>query len=337
MNNMRKKYQLEELRELAKPFTKRSQLRKEHNAAYQAACTMGVLDDICSHMEPSATARIPDQILIDAASKYIRKTDFREKEQSLYDIAYRRGILNDICSHMEDGILRGENNPNFKWSKKAITKLAAPFTNKLEFLKAEPNAYQAAFLKGWLEEICSHMDQKKYWKFEEAKKVALKYIYISDFMAHDYGAYQYAQREGFLEEFCSHMKPSKQSSKPERDILAIIRSIFSSAKTLRDRNVSIENKPYMCGFHIDIFIPELNLGIEFDGTRYHSFEYMRKDKRKAKWSDDDIHNYHEIKDAWFATKGISIIHIKEEEWLEDKQACIDKCLAFLGLEQKKVA
>src|SRR5208283_2181350 len=103
---------------------------------------------------------------------------------------------------------------------------------------------------------------------------------------------------------------------------AIIRTFFSSARTLRDRKVKIKGKPYMKGFQIDIFIPELNLGIEFDGKRWHSFEQMRKDKRKAKWSDDDIRNYHEIKDAWFATKGITILHIKEEDWLKDKQACI---------------
>jgi len=238
---------------------------------------------------------------------------------------------------MEDGILSGENHPNFKWSKEVIVKLAAPFTDKLEFLKIEPNAYQAAFKKGWLEEVCSHMDKKNYWKPEQARTAALKYIYISDFMAYDYGAYQYAQREGLLEEFCLHMKPSSCTSKPERDILAITRSFFSSARTLRDRKVKVEGKPYIKGFHIDIFIPELNLGIEFDGKRWHSFEQMRKDKRKIKWSDEDILNYHEIKDAYFLSKGIKILHIKEVDWNNNKQDCIDKCLTFLGLEQKKVA
>ena len=43
---------------------------------------------------------------------------------------------------------------------------------------------------------------------------------------------------------------------------------------------------------------------------------MRNDKGKKLWSDEDIRNYHEIKDAWFATKGIKILHIKEEEWTQ---------------------
>ena len=59
-------------------------------------------------------------------------------------------------------------------------------------MKAHSGAYQAAYRNGWLDEICSHMDQRKYWEMEEAKERALKYTYISDFMANDYPAYQYA-------------------------------------------------------------------------------------------------------------------------------------------------
>jgi len=70
-------------------------------------------------------------------------------------------------------------------------------------------------------------------------------------------------------------------------------------------------------------------GIEFDGTYYHSFEFMRKTTHKKSWPDEDIHNYHEIKDAWFASKGIQILHIKEEDWKLDKDQCIKKCLQFL--------
>ena len=93
----------------------------------------------------------------------------------------------------------------------------------------------------------------------------------------------------------------------------------------------IPNKPYIYGFDIDIFVPELMRVIEFDGIYWHSFEQMRNDKRKAKWSDEDILNYHEIKDDYFASKGITILHIKEEDWLKDKKACINTCLKFLNL------
>ena len=56
---------------------------------------------------------------------------------------------------------------------------------------------------------------------------------------------------------------------------------------------------------------------------------MRRDSHKKLWSDEDIRNYHEIKDSWFASNGIQILHIKEEDWIQDKEACIKKCLDFL--------
>ena len=73
---------------------------------------------------------------------------------------------------MEDGILRGDNYPNSEWPKSAIQGLSSGFTDKLEFMKAYSGAYQAAYRNGWLDETCSHMDQKKYWEMEEAKERA---------------------------------------------------------------------------------------------------------------------------------------------------------------------
>ncbi len=112
----------------------------------------------------------------------------------------------------------------------------------------------------------------------------------------------------------------------------LIRGKIPHAKKLRDRRVKIKDKPYIKGFDIDIYIPELRKGIEFDGTYYHSFEYMRKSKNKILWTDEDIRNYHKIKDDWFYSKGIQIIHIKEEDWIKDKEKCIERCLTFLGLQ-----
>ena len=64
---------------------------------------------------------------------------------------------------------------------------------------------------------------------------------------------------------------------------------------------------------------------------------MRKDKSKKNWPDEAIQNYHQIKDAHFLSKGIKILHIKEENWNKDGQACIYKCLEFLGITKRNVA
>jgi ribosomal protein L36 len=127
---------------------------------------------------------------------------------------------------------------------------------------------------------------------------------------------------------CSRCRPL---SKPERYLFDIIKEEFPNTKKTRHANIKIKDKPYLKGFEIDIHVPELHKGIEFDGRYYHSYEHMRKSK--INWPDDDIKNYHQIKDDYFASKGIEILHIKEEDWIENKEDCVQKCLLFLKGEQ----
>ena len=118
-------------------------------------------------------------------------------------------------------------------------------------------------------------------------------------------------------------------SKAELELFNVIKNIYPNARKKRDGKVKIEGKSHIKGFEIDIFIPELNIGIEYDGDYYHSYEYMRADPDKSRWSDEEVLNYHGLKDDWFATKGIQILHIKESEWIADKEDCIRRCLNFL--------
>lgn len=126
------------------------------------------------------------------------------------------------------------------------------------------------------------------------------------------------------------------TSKLEEELFNIIKSLFPSAKKLRKRKIKIENRPYIYGFDIDIFIPELNLGIEFDGKYHHSVEYLRESK--PHWPEEAILNYHKIKDDYFLNNhGIRILHIKEMSWRDNRQDCIDECLKFLNFSIKEVA
>lgn len=58
---------------------------------------------------------------------------------------------------------------------------------------------------------------------------------------------------------------------------------------------------YRDKLEIDIYLPELKLGLEFNGIYWHSDKY--KDK-----------NYHSDKTKYFLEKGIRIIHIWEDDW-----------------------
>lgn len=128
---------------------------------------------------------------------------------------------------------------------------------------------------------------------------------------------------------CHKCSLAGQESKAEVEIRNYLSQWFHVEK-MRDRSRQLPNKPYIVGFDIDIYVPSLRKGIEFDGIRYHSFEFMRARPQYRYWPDQDVHDYHSIKDRWFLSKGIEILHIKEGDWMKDKGAQLKRCLEFLN-------
>ena len=123
---------------------------------------------------------------------------------------------------------------------------------------------------------------------------------------------------------------NKGTSKPEQELLSILKTFFPNLikKTFL---VSVLGKPHIQRFQVDIFNPDTNLGIEYDGQYHHSEEFLIKNKTQYGWSIEDAKNYHSIKDAALQNcHDIKIIHIKGDDWKKNKQACIAKCLDFLS-------
>lgn len=83
---------------------------------------------------------------------------------------------------------------------------------------------------------------------------------------------------------------------------------------LKTYNIDFEtNRQILIGKEIDILIPSLNLGIEFDGLIWHSEFYGKKDK-----------NYHLNKTILCNQKGYSLIHIFEDEYVNNKDIVFSK-------------
>lgn len=137
-----------------------------------------------------------------------------------------------------------------------------------------------------------------------------------------YGNFQQGQRCGI----CAN----NGTSRPEQELMTILKEYFPDLikKTFK---VNIPKKPHMKGFQVDILNPKDRLGIEFDGTHYHSEEFLIKSKTEIGWTEEEARNYHKIKDdVLFNSYGIKLLHIKEQDWNKDKQSCVKKCLEFLG-------
>ena len=80
---------------------------------------------------------------------------------------------------------------------------------------------------------------------------------------------------------------------------------------------------YKDKWEIDIYLPELKLGFEFNGLYWHS------DKFKSKW-------YHIDKLNYFKEKEINIIHIWEDDWVNNSEIIKSQILYSLDLIKDKI-
>jgi hypothetical protein len=78
---------------------------------------------------------------------------------------------------------------------------------------------------------------------------------------------------------------------------------------------------YRDGYEIDIYLPELNLGFEFNGLYFHSEKF--KDK-----------NYHINKTDYFKDRGVRIIHIWEDDWIHRNNIIKSQINNWLGISNK---
>lgn len=91
-------------------------------------------------------------------------------------------------------------------------------------------------------------------------------------------------------------------------------------------NIEIKPKRILDGKEIDIYIPSLKLGFEYNGNFWHS-DYFKYGVTKL---------YHQEKSLLAKEKGISLVHIFEYEWLDKKQIIKFLIKSKLGIFDKKI-
>jgi len=96
----------------------------------------------------------------------------------------------------------------------------------------------------------------------------------------------------------------RNTSYKEKELLSYIKEIY-------DGNI-IEN--YRDKYEIDVYLPDLKIGLEFNGIWFHSENFKNKD-------------YHINKTIHFKNKEISIFHIWEDDW-DYKQDIIKSMICY---------
>lgn len=82
-------------------------------------------------------------------------------------------------------------------------------------------------------------------------------------------------------------------------------------------------KNYRDVLEIDVYLPELNIGFEFNGLYYHSDKFKNKD-------------YHYDKTLYFKDKGIRLIHIWEDDWIYKNKIVKSQILYLLKKTENKI-
>lgn len=117
------------------------------------------------------------------------------------------------------------------------------------------------------------------------------------------------------ESLCLHCNPIKKNfSRKESDVYNYIQS-------LTDKNIIRNDRTVLNGKELDIFIPELNLAFEFDGTYWHrDLRAFKKQLKNETFKNEcyEIHKRDELKTKMCETLGIKLIRISEYDWDKNK-------------------
>lgn len=165
------------------------------------------------------------------------------------------------------------------------------------------------------------------WTSETVIVEAAKYSSRTEWKSKSAGSFLAAYRLKIIDMACKHMKTLKNTHSPEKEILQIVQQHYPSAKTRR-----FENKDPKYSFkrmELDVFIEELQKGIEFDSTYWHLPENIKKNR--SHWDAKDLDNYHGTKDSFFAEQGIKVLHVDENTWKNDQDKAIKAILLYIGV------
>jgi len=107
------------------------------------------------------------------------------------------------------------------------------------------------------------------------------------------------------------------NSTGEKELKEFIISIYSNTLIERKKFKKDSRK-----YELDIYLPDLNIGFEYNGLYWHSD--LKRDK-----------NYHIDKTKFFKDLGIRIVHIFEDEWLNKQNIVKIKIKNILGVSDSE--
>lgn len=310
------KYTDEDLQKEALKFSNKRDWRK-YDRGYSQAWERGILNQICTHMDNPKIKWTKDSIFASLA-RYSTFTEWRHSEKSAYTTAIKLGILTE-CRKKIYCLKK-------KWTVELVYEETKKYTSLQEWRRGSVGSYNFWRRNRNLfvtEIACTKKTKRDKYSNEEILALAKKMERLSDWGRHP--ASQAARKRVIYTISTSHMKGTR--SVMEMELMRELRKNFPDAQRSMFKNDIWPDRPYIKRFELDIYIPSLGLGVEFDGTYYHSLPSLKKNRQN--WPEDQISRYHEVKDLFFKEKGIQVFHVAESCWKDDRQATLSQLIKCL--------
>jgi len=302
-------------------YTELSDWRKQSKSCYVVASRKGWLEEASSHMNKKRKKWKREEVLC-CALGFDRMVDWIENSPSSYHAGVRLGLIAEIKARM---LPRSRRDP--VWSSQKVLADSLLYDTKAKWEHNSGGAVNAAKRLGIYEEATRHMPansvvgcvpHNKKWTRDTVLLDAKNYKSIGEWEIASASAYHAALNNGWHEEATLHMPKYARAFGPEHDIMAYVLKTYPDAKTKRFKNST--GRFSFKSMELDIFIPSLNIGIEFDGIYWHTPEVLKRGR--PNWSDEDLKDYHFTKDTFFNLIGIPILHVRGEDWKKNSLACL---------------
>jgi hypothetical protein len=131
---------------------------------------------------------------------------------------------------------------------------------------------------------------------------------------------QLPENRNRLKEWCDENPNKLYTSKPELEMLGWVQLYYPGARKYKDGT-----------FEIDIFISEINVGIEYNGLYYH-----QEDMLNSIYGVGSGKRYHLNKTKHFQAKNIRVVHIFEHEWRFRQEQVKSFLLSAMGKNEQRI-
>jgi hypothetical protein len=161
-------------------YTSVKEFIKGSGGAYAYLRYRGLLEEMASHLELK-NILWNEKILQEEALKYENRGAFQKGSKNAYSAAVNKGLLDKVCDHMVE-----LKKPQDYWTYEKLAEEALKYEIRSEFYYKSNPAYQTAFNKGILDEICVHMPPGV-TGFDKSKAAILYYLRINSGEAYKIG------------------------------------------------------------------------------------------------------------------------------------------------------